>query len=48
MHNFVTLLTKGNLRTEKGKCDLYKADVYEHAKGIKFIVIPPASLNADV
>jgi error-prone DNA polymerase len=40
------LLTKGNLRTEKGKCDLYKADVYEHAKGIKFIVIPPANLNA--
>src|SRR5947199_3014425 len=32
-----TLLTKGNLRTEKGKCDLYKADVYGHSKGIKFI-----------
>src|SRR6266498_3933620 len=40
-----TLLTKGNRRTEKGKCDLYKADVYEHAKGMKFIVIPPAALN---
>jgi error-prone DNA polymerase len=39
------LLTKGNLRTEKGKCDLYKQDVYEHAEGIKFIVIPPISLN---
>ena len=39
------LLTKGNIRTEKGKCDLYKADVHEHAKGMKFIVIPPASLN---
>ncbi|HEY9007459.1 MAG TPA: PHP domain-containing protein, partial [Ohtaekwangia sp.] len=39
------LLTVGNLRTEKGKCDLYKADVYQHAKGIKFVVIPPASLN---
>ncbi len=39
------LLTKGNLRTEKGKCELYKQDVYEHAEGIKFIVIPPASLN---
>ena len=24
------LLSKGNLRTEKGKCDLYKADVYAH------------------
>src|SRR6266542_746433 len=40
-----TLLTKGNRRTEKGKCDLKKADVYEHAKGIKFIVVPPAALN---
>src|SRR5438045_2476118 len=29
------LLTKGNIRTEKGKCDLYKQDVYEHAKGMK-------------
>src|SRR2546425_12133950 len=32
-----SLLTKGNQRTEKGKCDLYRADVYEHAKGMKFI-----------
>ena len=40
-----TLLTKGNIRTEKGKCDLYRKDVYEHAKGTKFIVIPPATLN---
>jgi error-prone DNA polymerase len=39
------LLTVGNLRTEKGKCDLYKADVYAHAKGSKFVVIPPGSLN---
>jgi error-prone DNA polymerase len=39
------LLTVGNLRTEKGKCDLYKADVYDHAKGSKFIVIPPPALN---
>jgi error-prone DNA polymerase len=43
--NLCELLTKGNLRTEKGKCDLYKQDVYEHAKGIKFIVIPPSALN---
>ncbi|HEY9259091.1 error-prone DNA polymerase [Chitinophaga sp.] len=40
------LLTKGNLRTEKGQCHLYKADVFEHAPGIKFIVIPPAALNS--
>ena len=40
------LLTLGNLRTEKGKCELYKEDVFHYAKGIKFIVIPPPSLNA--
>jgi error-prone DNA polymerase len=39
------LLTKGNLRTEKGQCVLYKEDVYQHAKGLKFIVIPPGKLN---
>jgi error-prone DNA polymerase len=39
------LLTLGNLRTEKGKCELYKADVYKHAQGSKFVVLPPATLN---
>lgn len=39
------LLTKGNLRAEKGECHLYKKDVYEHAEGIKFIVIPPEQLT---
>jgi error-prone DNA polymerase len=39
------LLTVGNLRTEKGKCDLYKTDVYNHLKGSRFVVIPPVSLN---
>ena len=39
------LLSAGNLRAEKGQCHLYKADVYRHAKGIKFIVVPPAALN---
>ncbi|HEY0744324.1 MAG TPA: error-prone DNA polymerase [Chryseosolibacter sp.] len=39
------LLTLGNLRTEKGKCDLYKADVYNHAEGSKFVIVPPTSLN---
>ena len=39
------LLTVGNLRTEKGKCALYKRDVYQHATGSKFIVLPPTSLN---
>jgi error-prone DNA polymerase len=39
------LLTAGNLRSEKGKCTLFKADVYRHAEGIKFIAIPPDILN---
>jgi error-prone DNA polymerase len=39
------LLTLGNLRAEKGKCHLFKDDVYKHSKGSKFILIPPQSLN---
>jgi error-prone DNA polymerase len=39
------LLSLGNLRTEKGKCHLYKADVYAHAEGIKFIIVSPSTLN---
>ena len=39
------LLSLGNLRTQKGKCDLYKADVFAHSKGIKFIILPPTGLN---
>lgn len=39
------LLTVGNLRAEKGECHLYKADVYDHAQGSLFVVIPPSSLN---
>ncbi|MFN5171273.1 MAG: error-prone DNA polymerase [Cyclobacteriaceae bacterium] len=38
------LLTVGNLRAEKGKCELYKADVYEHAEGMQWVVIPPDAL----
>src|SRR5689334_1631482 len=41
-----SLLTTGNLRTEKGKCLIYKKDVYDHAGGMKFIIIPPHSLNS--
>lgn len=44
--NLSALLTLGNLRAEKGECHLYKADVYAHAAGSKFIAIPPGSLNA--
>jgi error-prone DNA polymerase len=39
------LLTLGNLRAEKGECHLYKADVFQHAEGLKFIVVPPLILN---
>jgi error-prone DNA polymerase len=39
------LLTVGNLRTEKGQCHLYKADVYNYAKGSRFAVLPPPALN---
>ena len=39
------LLTLGNRRAEKGACHLYKADVYQYSKDVKFIVLPPAELN---
>lgn len=39
------LLTKGNLRTEKGKCLIYKKDVFEHYRGLKYILVPPTHLN---
>jgi error-prone DNA polymerase len=39
------LLTVGNLRTEKGKCELYKADVFQHIKNVKLIALPPQRLN---
>jgi error-prone DNA polymerase len=40
------LLTLGNLRTEKGKCELYKADVYAHSEGTLFVAVPPDKLNS--
>jgi len=45
--NLSALLTVGNFRAEKGNCILYRTDVFNYAAGIIFIVIPPASLNAD-
>ena len=39
------LLSTGNLRAEKGQCHLYKADIYKHAEGMRFIALPPLSLN---
>ncbi|HEU5292497.1 MAG TPA: error-prone DNA polymerase [Cyclobacteriaceae bacterium] len=40
------LLTKGNLRTEKGKCDLYIVDVFEYGAGMQFIALMPETLNS--
>jgi len=40
------LLSVGNLRTEKGKCVLYREDVYLLSEGIRFIAVPPPLLNA--
>ncbi|HEY8389200.1 MAG TPA: PHP domain-containing protein, partial [Parasegetibacter sp.] len=40
------LLSKGNLRTEKGKCQLYKSDLPEYIRDTKLIIVPPDSLNA--
>jgi error-prone DNA polymerase len=39
------LLTKGNLRAEKGNCFLFKEDVYDLLKDVRIITLPPASLN---
>ena len=35
------LLTRGNLRAEKGQCHLYKKDVFELAGGMKLIAVAP-------
>ncbi|WP_207510963.1 error-prone DNA polymerase [Longitalea luteola] len=39
------LLTRGNLRADKGECHLYRSDVYELAAGMLLIVVPPEKLN---
>ena len=39
------LLTVGNSRAGKGSCHLYKSDVYEYAKGMKIVILPPQELN---
>jgi error-prone DNA polymerase len=39
------LVTVGNLRAEKGHCNLYKEDLYAHRQNIQFVIVPPASLN---
>jgi error-prone DNA polymerase len=41
------LLTLGNLRAEKEKCYISKRDVYQHAEGSYFIIIPPDRITPD-
>jgi error-prone DNA polymerase len=41
------LLTLGNLRAEKEKCYISKRDVYQHAEGSYFIIIPPDKITQD-
>ncbi|HEU4902125.1 MAG TPA: DNA polymerase III subunit alpha, partial [Flavisolibacter sp.] len=45
--NLCTLLSTGNLRTEKGDCHLYKADVFQQAAGLHFIILPPETVDQD-
>ena len=39
------LLTLGNRRAEKGECHLKKEDVYAYRTDMKFVVLPPDTLN---
>lgn len=39
------LLSKGNLRAEKGDCLLYKTDVYEHSQDLLLAAVAPAGLT---
>lgn len=41
------LLSEGNLRTEKGKCLLYKKDLFAQLQGVIVLLLPPARLNSD-
>ena len=45
--NLCSLLSRGNLRAEKGECHLYKADVFQYKEGLQFIVLAPETLNED-
>ncbi|MEZ0226730.1 MAG: error-prone DNA polymerase [Alphaproteobacteria bacterium] len=40
------LLTRGNLRAEKGQCHLFKKDVFEFCEGMKLIAVPPEKPDA--
>lgn len=42
-----SLLSTGNLRAEKGECRLYTADVFQQAKGLHVVALPPQTLNEE-
>ncbi len=42
-----SLLTTGNMRAEKGLCHLYRKDVFTLPSNFRYIIIPPARLDAD-
>src|SRR4051812_32515795 len=44
--NLTRLLTIGKRRAEKGQCELYLADLLDHAAGLNLIVVPPPALSA--
>jgi error-prone DNA polymerase len=39
------LLSRGKLRTKKGQCELFTRDLFEHAKGSFFSLIPPRHIT---
>ena len=41
------LLTRGNLRAEKGECILYLDDLLEYAEGLELIVMPECTRDAE-
>ncbi len=42
------LLSAGNLRAEKGDCNIFREDVYHFLQDIKLVIVPPSSLNRDL
>ncbi len=41
------LLSQGNLRAEKGHCELYEADLMQWADDMLFVILPPADQESD-
>lgn len=41
------LLSRGNLRAEKGECLLFRSDVRDFSEGLFLVLLPPRHLNVD-